>query len=196
MHTEETTTEKTAREIESDFQRECSEFVHREVYCCASSLVHELAKDEKYMDELMEVCSQYQYTHTFSYTCTSEVATGYEDKGGSVEVVECGETWEWEEEPRTEQWDRIQDIDDLEPLVKACPKCDSPTEPTDVSSHETDPIEAYEHWIVSDWLAGKLEAQGEMVLRDFLGLTIWGRTCTGQAISMDHNIRALVKSLA
>jgi len=45
--------------------------------------------------------------------------------------------------------------------------------------------EAYEHWIVSDWLADKLEGKGEMIARDLHGLTIWGRTTTGQAIYMD-----------
>lgn len=48
--------------------------------------------------------------------------------------------------------------------------------------------EAHEHWIVSDWLAGKLEAKGEMVLCDFFGMTIWGRACTGQAILLDSVI--------
>lgn len=48
--------------------------------------------------------------------------------------------------------------------------------------------EAYEHWIVTDYLADKLEAKGEMVLRDFLGMTIWGRTCSGQAILLDSVI--------
>lgn len=48
--------------------------------------------------------------------------------------------------------------------------------------------EAYEHWIVSGWLADKLEAKGEMILRDFMGLTIWGRTCTGQSIMLDRVI--------
>lgn len=45
--------------------------------------------------------------------------------------------------------------------------------------------EAFEHWIVSDWLAGKLEAAGEMVSHDIHGLTIWGRCTTGQAILLD-----------
>lgn len=45
--------------------------------------------------------------------------------------------------------------------------------------------EVFEHWIVSDWLASKLEAAGHPVARDFLGLTIWGRPTTGQAISLD-----------
>lgn len=55
--------------------------------------------------------------------------------------------------------------------------------------------EAYEHWIVSDWLANKLEERGEMVIRDFLGLTIWGRCTTGQAICMDHVINAIYYDL-
>ncbi len=55
-----------------------------------------------------------------------------------------------------------------------------------------DPADAecdvYEHWIVTDWLADKLKAKGEMIERDFYGLTIWGRTTTGQAILLDSVI--------
>lgn len=56
-------------------------------------------------------------------------------------------------------------------------------------------IECYEHWIVSEWLAGKLETKGEIVIRDICGLTIWGRTTTGQAISMDHVIQQIYNEL-
>lgn len=45
--------------------------------------------------------------------------------------------------------------------------------------------EVYEHWIVSSWLARKLSERGHVVCNDFMGLTIWGRCCTGQAIYMD-----------
>lgn len=45
--------------------------------------------------------------------------------------------------------------------------------------------EIFEHWLVSDWLADKLEAKGEKVDRDFAGLTVWARTTTGQAIYAD-----------
>ncbi len=55
----------------------------------------------------------------------------------------------------------------------------------DLSEAET---EVYEHWIVSNWFARKLEAHGETVEHDFYGLTIWGRTCTGQAILLDSVI--------
>lgn len=49
------------------------------------------------------------------------------------------------------------------------------------------PDEALEHWIVSEWLASRLLEEGEMVV-EFLGLTIWGRTTSGQAICIDSVI--------
>lgn len=55
--------------------------------------------------------------------------------------------------------------------------------------------EAYEHWIVSNWLADRLEAKGEMVIKDFLGLTIWGRACSGQAIYLDGVIQEIHQEL-
>lgn len=57
------------------------------------------------------------------------------------------------------------------------------------------PREVYEHWIVSDWLAGKLEAKGEKVDRDFADLIIWARTTTGQAIYADSVIEAIAADL-
>ena len=50
--------------------------------------------------------------------------------------------------------------------------------------------EAYEHWLVSGWLAHKLEAEGEVV-GEFAGLTIWGRCTTGQSICMDGVIKTI-----
>ena len=49
--------------------------------------------------------------------------------------------------------------------------------------------EVLEYWIVTGWLADKLEAKGERVERNFYGLTLWGRCCTGQAILLDRVIR-------
>ncbi|MTD92865.1 hypothetical protein GIW81_00795 [Hyphomicrobium sp. xq] len=51
--------------------------------------------------------------------------------------------------------------------------------------------EVYEHWIVSEWFADKLEAAGERVVRDWHGLTIWARTTTGQAIYMDSVVQSI-----
>lgn len=54
--------------------------------------------------------------------------------------------------------------------------------------------EIYEHWIVSDWLGRKLKARGHVV-EEYLGLTIWGRGCTGQAIYMDNVIERICNEL-
>ena len=55
--------------------------------------------------------------------------------------------------------------------------------------------EVFEHWIVSDWLADRLEEHGERVLRDFFGLTVWGRICSGQSIACDYVIGAIYDEL-
>ena len=55
--------------------------------------------------------------------------------------------------------------------------------------------EAYEHWIVSKWLAEKLAAKGEMISQDIFGLTVWGRTCTGQAIMLDRVIAEIYQEM-
>ena len=52
---------------------------------------------------------------------------------------------------------------------------------------EGEPEEALEHWLISEWLAKRLLEEGEMVI-DFYGLTIWGRTTSGQAIYIDSVI--------
>ena len=54
--------------------------------------------------------------------------------------------------------------------------------------------EIYEWWAVSGWLLDKLEAKGAPVLRTDLG-EWWGRTTTGQAISMDWVIEQIFDDL-
>jgi len=60
-------------------------------------------------------------------------------------------------------------------------------EKDDLEAEQDDSIEAYEHWIVSDWLADKLHKRGEMV-EEIHGLTVWGRCTTGQSIYLDRVI--------
>lgn len=79
------------------------------------------------------------------------------------------------------------DIGDCETWEEACELHD-----IDLSEYRR---EVFEHWIVSDWLANRLEEHGERVLRDFFGLTVWGRTCTGQAISLDGVIGQIYAEL-
>lgn len=82
------------------------------------------------------------------------------------------------EEDRPNPWQNLDDADDEESAYREACEAES------VDPHQW---EVYEHWIVSDWLARKLRAQGERV-GECGGLTIWGRTTTGQAIAMDSVI--------
>lgn len=60
---------------------------------------------------------------------------------------------------------------------------------------DPDPIEALQFFIVTDWLADRLLEKGEMVSKDLAGLTVWGRTTFGQAISMDSVIQDIYKEM-
>ena len=100
-------------EAEVTTQDNCRRLVDNHVYHNVSYLVQELSKDEKYMDDLLEVQVQF--------------------------------------------------------------------------NDEDYPDEALEHWIVSDWLGKRLQEHGEMVI-NFMDLTIWGRTTSGQAIYIDSVI--------
>lgn len=62
-------------------------------------------------------------------------------------------------------------------------------------ANDIDPYqrEVFEHWIVTEWLAEKLEAQGEKVDKDFDGLCIWARTTTGQMIAADAVLERVAK---
>ena len=56
------------------------------------------------------------------------------------------------------------------------------------------PREVYEYWVVSDWMADELKERGYLVT-EWMGLTIWGRQCTGQAILLDYVISSICSEL-
>lgn len=76
------------------------------------------------------------------------------------------------------------------PMHYKCYECQAEFE----KEPESEPQEIYEWWLCSDWLLEKLEARGEPVLHSDLG-DWWGRTCSGQAISMDSVIKDIYISL-
>jgi len=133
-------------------ERKAAELVATNVHYCASVLVHELAQNMNYYDDLFPVLSRFP------------------------EFGECG--------THTGECIYCQDGEQVtvDSNYGTCDGCFDP-----------DPEEALEHWIVSSWLADKLEAEGEMIVRGFLGLTIWGRTTTGMAISHDYVIEKIAQ---
>jgi hypothetical protein len=55
-----------------------------------------------------------------------------------------------------------------------------------------DPVDVYECWVVSDALAYHLR-EHDMLVEEYLGFTIWGRCCTGQAIALDGDIQDIAE---
>lgn len=57
---------------------------------------------------------------------------------------------------------------------------------------EPQPKEIYEWWLVTEWLAKKLNSIEQVVLETDWGF-YWGRTCTGQAIELDNVMQEVAR---
>lgn len=161
------------RELETRLQDAGRLLVQREVGYCISSLVSTLAEgygNTSHASALNELAEQ-----------AMELASSIDDYDSAA--LEAG----WKEDTEAGEWTRD---DDGERLME-----DTAQEACARDRIEPHSVEVCEHWIVSDWLARKLEGKGEKVDRDFAGLTIWARTTTGQAICLDGVIHALVTEL-
>lgn len=148
----------------AEYQHAVKDFVQREVVYCVSYLISELAKDEKHMDDLLPVLQQ------------SDWIAPAQEHGAKLHYREDDGHWCVLDQNDNDMWHMLFGTQE-EAAQMYC-------EENDLEPHT---IEAYEHWIVSDWLMEKLDAKGEMVT-DFMNLNIWGRACTGQAIALDRVI--------
>lgn len=150
-------------------ENEIRDFVSREVIYCVSSLVSTLAQTAAENGKLAD-------------------GTYYED------ILEICVQDDWQSPAEHEGWEevdgRIIKKDEDGTLIVADWREACEQDNLDPYQHE-----AYEHWIVTGWMASKLAEKGEMVARDICGLTIWGRTTTGQAIYMDGVIQQIYKEL-
>lgn len=168
---------KKTREINvaSINQDICRKLVNREVSACVSMLVSELAgKAElfpEYADDLYSA-----YTGDPDYEQAARDAGWVEAEendstGNNFYREVAGET----EDSFADDWRELCEEQGI-----------------DADDYRR---EIYEHWIVSDWFATKLESKGERILRDFFGLTVWGRSTTGQAILLDSVIREIASEM-
>ena len=57
------------------------------------------------------------------------------------------------------------------------------------------PAEIYEWWAVSNWFGEKLKEKGQPVIESVWGKSYWGRTCTGQSISLDWCVVSVAKDM-
>lgn len=149
----------------------------------------------------IEQMVQREVSHCVS-TLVHTLSMGYGEPHALCEIVELTEqafelsvpTEDYEEAARQEGW-QLNDVGYWDK-----PGSDYGTDAIFATAEEAcefdgiDPYEweIFEHWIVSDWLADKLRARGERV-GELDGLTVWGRSTTGQAIYMDSVIQAIYR---
>ena len=69
-------------------------------------------------------------------------------------------------------------------VVYRCDNCGAVFSEDERNNLPTETPEIYEWWAVSNWFGEKLKEHGQPVIESW-GKSYWGRTCTGQSISLD-----------
>ena len=159
----------------SNNQRIRDTLVSRNIKCCASTMIYDLARLDHFMgdEDLMALLTRYDYEtpcRDDGWQLFSEMPT-QAIKDQAVEDYGC--------EPVYVKLDELEVVDTSGE--------DSWQELCNDNSLDADTDEVYEHWIVDSWFMEILAAHGETT-GEFLGLNIWGRCTTGQSISMDEII--------
>ncbi|MDI1360645.1 hypothetical protein [Methylotenera sp.] len=133
-------------------------FVERHVHHCVSSLMSSVGAR---ISEAATMFDEYEDDLYNLYTKT-DWESAARDNGWDMNAE--GEIFKFENDDTSDadSWQDACEQDNTEPYYN----------------------EALEHWIVSDWLAEKLAEQGEIV-GNFANMSVWGRTCSGQAILLD-----------
>lgn len=155
-------------------ERDCDDFVQREVLCCLSGLVSTLASGftnvalnavppgtKRHADELHELCE-------LAFELSAPVDDWEEaafQEGASI--TKAGEFWQW-------------------CAKKSADSVYGGFETSEAAARDfcqtlgIDPYqwEVFEHWAVTPYFADKLEAHGERVEKAFFGLCVWARTTT------------------
>lgn len=162
------------RPVEATNQLICDQLVRREVGHCVSTLVDHFAKNPEALtgsdyteDDLYALlsCDDWESTVT---EADGYIAGRETSDGLGVITVDAGDGPE-----DVHSWREAAEI---------------------LGEDDPQRSEALEHWIVSDWFARKLSDRGEMT-GELFGLTIWGRTCSGQSISQDGVIREIADEM-
>lgn len=207
-------------QIEIDFQSKCSEFVAANVYGRVSMLVHDLAsqyggdvpKDlEDYVETAFELCQP-------ELTDEHRLEAMKEENYTVFEVLEDHKLGDipWLKDDLEDEDIDNDDIEMpdvgfyvIETIMDSVDLTDGPFDSVaeaiedfvstsygrDVEDRARECAgEIFEHWVVSDHFAYWLKQKGEKI-GELDGLTIWGRTTTGQSISIDYVVREIVREM-
>lgn len=90
--------------------------------------------------------------------------------------------------------DEARDCCGRDTTVYKCRNCGKVFNEDEHSNLDTRPAEIYEWWAVSKWFGEKLAEQGCVII-DSWGKSYWGRTTTGQSISLDGCIARIAENM-
>lgn len=164
-------------------QRIIGQLVNREIIQCVSHLVQELTTSEWIDSQVEGGCVTRlidEETAIDAWQRPATIETILDNTGYRIEEID-----DLQCVINTDE-DTIKVVDDPEDTNEVAEACD-----TEVNEHDS---EVFEHWIVTEWLSGKLQKQGEQVI-DILGLTVWCRTTTGQGIASDYVIGQIAEDM-
>lgn len=215
--TERTTEEQHARDLEHIRQNLAGDLVRRNVHLCMSSWVDSLLKagggfneeaHEHYygeqapdFDDIRQACAE-QSIYVVEWMDDEDrtfqdadgerfdlVAQGGMSDEDAIELRDdaaAGNVSGWYvlEGGELHGNGRVDSFDDADDATRAA------AERADVDPQDYI-REIYEWWAVDSWFGRKLAERGEHVVDGEHGGSMWGRTCTGQAIALDCVVRAI-----
>ncbi len=198
----------TKQEIINDetlFQRACALWVERNIGQCVSSLMYDVGQNLGECARIFDLDYD-EALGWFQREDYSQVVDSFIDDADLDDLETIADMvgyWSdvvGEVDPDTDEDDSLlptpEQLDQIRTKVKALITNDS--EYAEIGRHfnlDPDYTEILEHWTLPErWTANDLEAEGEVVF-EFGGMTIWGRTTSGQSISIDYVISKIVKQL-
>lgn len=184
------------REIQAQLLAE--RYLERDIVYCQSYLVEELMSSGADGFSLEEVVNLYPDPEEWTVEQCREYL---EDRGESTDYLPDPLTMDREEleealEGVSLGFFAVDGVD--EPfrarLLKAMneEEVDGVEEWRDAVRDNSEAAEVYEWWLVTDWLADKLEDAGEPILRA-ANCAWWGRCTTGQSIILDGTLQNIAK---
>lgn len=154
-------------------QDDLSRFISQNLHYCVSTLIYTLAQEYP-GDAKGDLAALTEQAFELSTPIPD-----YEEAAIQEGWVECTEgAGFWYDGNAYESWKAAQSDPDAIVYEDAEDVCQG----EDIEPYDR---EIFEHWCVSEWFARRLAERGERVDMDFAGLTVWGRTTTGQAILLD-----------
>ena len=160
--------------------RTIERIIEQEIFTNASTLISSLCRSEDPelmnvdQDDLISVCIQPDYSTA----------------PGGYEIEKSDGAYHWHREAE-EQFYEIESSG----AVFSTPEAACADAWDDYGDTPEGHIEALQHWIVSDWLAEKIQEVGGMAAIDICGFAIWGRSECGIGLDMDSTLKAVVELL-